>query len=1002
MAGIRSLIIKIGAQTEEIDSALKKLGASVRSTAAEIKAMDQTQLGQATIKSFNDMKATIDGVRQAQERLGERARLTALGIEQLGGSSRLTKSELDAVNRTLEAGVDAYRALGQQAPADLLRVSTAVANQRQELDKLQKSGATGFFKDLQTHILGTAAGFVSAQAVIGGVQTAFRTLTTFVSGSVTAFAEQEAASKKVEGALRASGLAVPSVIASYRELGSEFQKTTVFADDLIETSEALLTQIGNVMPSQMRQALQASADLAAGLGIDLETATRTVAKAAAGHTEALGRYGLTVSDAEIKTKGFSAVLDAVQDRFGGQAQAQLETYAGRIKAAGNAWGEVKEKIGEFLITNELTIAALNAFATAVGKAQSATDTAVPSIAKLWASLGGSPVASAGIALLELYVGALNEAAAAKAKLAATPNPFKADDPMAGIVARANAEWDKFGKEVAKGRKEQEKAKTVAAEHAKEMERFRTSVTDASVEVGLTVFNLNRFNQFTPVATSRADEFREAIDGWIPPLESKAISGFPDKIVRMNDEARRLPASLDQATTATDRFMINLGVAGRVLDGIQTDFAQMGTVAIRAIQEIDAALRNSELSKGQKLGAGLTAALSAGASIAGNTKAGGVLSGAATGAAIGSIIPGVGTAIGAVAGGVAGLIGSLFGDKEKKKLDEMKQSLIDQAGGWSAINESAKDAGTTIKSVLDARTVKDYEKAVKDLNDAIAFQDNAMATLDETTKKYGFTIDELGPAFARQQLDKQAQSLFQDFSVLTSAGINLDTVITRMGGSIQSFINDAIRTGTAVPEAMRPMIQRMIDMGLLTDAAGRKFDTLEGSGITFTESMSQGFTRVVESVEKLTQAIARGLGIALDTVEDKIKKIPPVDIDVRFNVEDIRSDFNLPEIRAASGGLVTAHGIQHFGAGGVVLPFRRKGTDTVPAMLTPGELVLNQGQQEGVRNAIAGGAVAMSTVGNLVSILERQGQAAARDRAEMPHIIARHVRDAVQTARVRRG
>lgn len=469
---------------------------------------------------------------------------------------------------------------------------------------------------------------------------------------------------------------------------------------------------------------------------------------------------------------------------------------------------------------------------------------------------------------------------------------------------------------------------------------------------------------------------------------------------MNDELRTLPPNLDAATSATDRFMTNLGVAGRVLDGVQTDFAQMATVAIRAIQEIDAVIRNSELSKGQKFGAGLTAALSAGASIAGNTVAGGALSGAATGAAIGSVIPGIGTAIGAAVGGLAGLLGGLFGDKEKRRVDEMKQALIDQAGGWHEINSAAHKAGTTLTRVLNARTVKDYESAVRDLNDAIAFQDQAMATLDETTAKYGFTIDELGPAFQRQQLDKQAQTLFQDFSVLTGAGIDLNTVIAKMGPSINEFAQAAIRTGQAVPEAMRPMIQRMIEMGLLTDASGRKFTSLEDSGITFTESMSEGFTRVVDSVERLTQAIARGLGIALDTVNTKIKNIPPVDVDVRFNVGDVPQ---LPEFRspdfAARGGVVTALGIQQFGAGGRVLPFRRRGTDTVPAMLTPGEIILNQAQQGAVAAAVVGGSGGASRqVERLLTDLRND---LAQDRAEMPHKTARLVREAVQTIARRR-
>ena len=56
--------------------------------------------------------------------------------------------------------------------------------------------------------------------------------------------------------------------------------------------------------------------------------------------------------------------------------------------------------------------------------------------------------------------------------------------------------------------------------------------------------------------------------------------------------------------------------------------------------------------------------------------------------------------------------------------------------------------------------------------------------------------------------------------------------------------------------------------------------------------------------------------------------------------------------AASGGIVTGSGIQYFAGGGNVLPFAAKGIDTIPAMLAPGEAVLNRSATAGLgRDAI---------------------------------------------------
>jgi hypothetical protein len=58
---------------------------------------------------------------------------------------------------------------------------------------------------------------------------------------------------------------------------------------------------------------------------------------------------------------------------------------------------------------------------------------------------------------------------------------------------------------------------------------------------------------------------------------------------------------------------------------------------------------------------------------------------------------------------------------------------------------------------------------------------------------------------------------------------------------------------------------------------------------------------------------------------------------------------------ATGGLVTPSGIQQFTSGGMVWPmFQPTGTDTVPAMLSPGEVILNAAQQRRLVGAMSHG------------------------------------------------
>ena len=46
--------------------------------------------------------------------------------------------------------------------------------------------------------------------------------------------------------------------------------------------------------------------------------------------------------------GVAVVLEAIQSKFGGQAAAKAQTFSGIIEQLGNTWGDLKEKIGQWI------------------------------------------------------------------------------------------------------------------------------------------------------------------------------------------------------------------------------------------------------------------------------------------------------------------------------------------------------------------------------------------------------------------------------------------------------------------------------------------------------------------------------------------------------------------------------------------------------------------------------------------------------------------------------
>jgi hypothetical protein len=112
-----------------------------------------------------------------------------------------------------------------------------------------------------------------------------------------------------------------------------------------------------------------------------------VAKAAEGHTTALGRYGITVDAADVKSRGLAAVLDVINEKFGGQAAAAIETYSGKVAQAANAWDNVKEALGKVILEDPLVTTAINNMVTATKNADQAATDAKPSLAGLAADFG---------------------------------------------------------------------------------------------------------------------------------------------------------------------------------------------------------------------------------------------------------------------------------------------------------------------------------------------------------------------------------------------------------------------------------------------------------------------------------------------------------------------------------------------------------------------------------------------------------------------------------------
>lgn len=201
-------------------------------------------------------------------------------------------------------------------------------------------------------------------------------------------------------------------------------------------------------------------------------------------------------------------------------------------------------------------------------------------------------------------------------------------------------------------------------------------------------------------------------------------------------------------------------------------------------------------------------------------------------------------------------------------------ILQNAKGADELRALAIQAGVTeeqLDKLFNTTKVEDFEAAAEEVDAVLGrFADEQAADakrLEEAITKYGFAWDELGSKLQQKKLDEQAKELIEDWRVLIEAGVDLGKVNAKMSDEVEAFLQKAKDTGAEIPAAMRPMLEKMIEQGVLTDASGKKIERLEDLGVTFAQTMTQGFDRVVQKLDDLIEKL-QGTGTALDNIPDE--------------------------------------------------------------------------------------------------------------------------------------
>lgn len=253
----------------------------------------------------------------------------------------------------------------------------AVSKSTEELVKLQKEAASvgSSFKKIGE----TAAGVFAGGLLTKAFDAASGALSSFVSvigDSITAATEQEDAVNRLNVALASSGNFSQQASDDLQAFANQLQATTKFEDDAILNTSALIATLTGLSGQALKDATQATVDLSAALGKDLDTSATLVAKAIEGNVGGLNKFGVEVKKGATEAETLDNVLKSLNGQFGGAAAGQVKTFSGAITALQNTFGDLLEEIGFTITKNPAVIAAFNAIKESIaGVGRFVTDNA---------------------------------------------------------------------------------------------------------------------------------------------------------------------------------------------------------------------------------------------------------------------------------------------------------------------------------------------------------------------------------------------------------------------------------------------------------------------------------------------------------------------------------------------------------------------------------------------------------------------------------------------------
>jgi phage-related protein len=217
-----------------------------------------------------------------------------------------------------------------------------------DFDELKKGvkGAQNEVEGFSSKIgkFGKVAAAAFAAATVAAAAYAGKLL---IDGVKSAIADEAAQAKLATTLQNVTGATDKQIKAVEEQITQTSLLTGLTDDELRPSLDRLLRATKDITKAQDLQAV--AIDVAAGSGKSLEAVTNAMAKAAEGNTAALGKLGVGLTSAQLKTMSMEQITASLAKTFEGQASKQADTFQGKMARLTVAFDEAKETVGSYVL-----------------------------------------------------------------------------------------------------------------------------------------------------------------------------------------------------------------------------------------------------------------------------------------------------------------------------------------------------------------------------------------------------------------------------------------------------------------------------------------------------------------------------------------------------------------------------------------------------------------------------------------------------------------------------